>query len=178
MLRDDRYDSVFPVLNTLLAQEVPTHIIAGLASLIYVPISDIIRRDYYVPSREGIAFTWMSLEPTKFDKNDLPEPVRERVNAWVEDILAVVSHAPSQLITARFLQDIHSSESPLKDDIIRASSQLLIYFFASVQIETSEEDALLYANFIIESMIARMQSWFTQEGDIDFVGTQGSVEVM
>lgn len=178
MLRDGRYESLFPSINLLLAQSVPTHFVMALLSLVYAPASAAIRAGYFMPPQPPLTFSFSLVERMTFSDTTLPQVVRDRVNAWVEDAVAVVTHEPSQLVTARLFQDIHSSNPALKESLFDASREVFMFFFDSVGIDITSEQADVYSRYVMDYMLTRAREWLQTNGDMEFIREGGPVDVM
>ncbi len=72
-------------------------------SLVYMDISHTIRDSI---SRERIEFNFHEEETLNFSGNNLPQEVKDRINAWVEDIASVISFNASSMYTRRVKKSI------------------------------------------------------------------------
>jgi len=129
-----------------------------------LPISHEIRN---FSGKNHIDFNY-EISPTtqEFDDGEIPEPIRLRVNAWIEDMESVCQLEVSSIITKRTLGLI------LYDEKIRLfTSQVFKYFFKELNISMSEAKSRSYSDFILaqlEKTLAKnmpeLTKKWTQEG--------------
>ena len=74
----------------------------------------------------------------------MPEPVRDRVNAWIEDMEVVSSLEVSSILTKRTLGLILYDEK-----IRRFTSSVFSFFFTELNISISESKSRNYSEFIL-----------------------------
>jgi len=106
ILIDKRYDSLFPSLFKSFDAGIPSNLILGILSLVYIEISNELR---ITTEKKLIQFNYHSDETIKFNWNNLPQAVKDRINLWVEDILAVIQLNPSKVYTKRIIASIKNS---------------------------------------------------------------------
>lgn len=126
--------------------------------MIYQPASNIIRNDY---TGEGDEKNYRNLyfsaysTPVEFDDETLEPLVRRRINEWIEDIFTIISHDPSVIMTARFLEILSSKE---KKHLTKLLAEILIFFLASLNIHINEVRASLYTEFILKEVEKRIKT--------------------
>lgn len=164
MILKKKYDSLLEDLFVCLDAGYGTNFLLGILSLIYIPISQEIRR---VSSKTPYEFSYIiSWEPLSFDTHDIPEEVRARVNIWIEDMEEVVSVEVSSIITKRTLGLI------LYDEKIRTfTAQVFSFFFAEINIQISDLKSRNYSEFILSELekslkkhMPELQKQWTEEG--------------
>lgn len=149
IISSKRYDELIPHIFPLFSAEIPSNFIIGAFSLVYKPASDIIRKNYTRSPKDVqyIDFVYTpSMTPIEFDENSLDPTIRTRINAWVEDIFAVIGYDPSVILTEKFL---HIASTKARKDVVHFMSAVLIFFLGSIHINISEEKSRLYAEFIL-----------------------------
>lgn len=93
-----------------------------------------------------IVFQYKTSGPSDFNEETLDPRIRTRINEWIEDIFAVVSHDPSTIMTERSLRLLGGKA---KKNVVAFVSEILVFFFRSLNIHITSEKASLYADFII-----------------------------
>lgn len=142
LILEKRFDDILPQLFACLDAGYGSNFLLGILSLVYIPISHEIRR---VSGKPEIQFT---MEPypqeIHFDANHLPLAIRNRVNAWIEDIEKVLSYEVSTLVTQRTLSLM------LYDEKIRIFTRdTFRLFFQDLNIQISQSQAQQYVEFIL-----------------------------
>ena len=145
ILIDKRYDALFPDLFKSFDVWVPSNLILGILSLVYLDISNEIRDNI---NKKRISFNFFSEDTIKFSDNNLPQEVKDRINAWVEDIVIIILLNASEVYTRRIIENIKKSDE-LKD----FTSWVFKYFLEEINIYISEEKSKEYANFIMNRII-------------------------
>jgi len=145
ILIDKRYDSLFPSLFKSFDSGVPSNLILGILSLVYLDISNEIRDSI---DKQRINFFYKSEETLNFSDTNLPQEVKDRINYWVEDILVIILLNASEVYTKRIIKNIKESEE-LKD----FTSWVMKYFLEEINIYISEEKSKEYAIFIMNRII-------------------------
>lgn len=142
MILKKKYDNLLDELFSCLDAGYGTNFLLGILSLIYLPISHEIRR---FSGQDEISFSYkIPWEAINFNDHDLPKDIRERVNAWIEDMENVVWFEVSSIITKRTLGLI------LYDEKIRIfTSQVFSFFFTELNISITETKARNYSEFIL-----------------------------
>jgi len=137
-----KYDELLDDLFACLDAGYGTNFLLGILSLVYLPISDEIRTHSW---KEKYIFDYeISWETLAFDDHDLPEAIRARVNAWIDDMESVVTMESSSIITKRTLGLI------LYDEKIRVfTSKVFAFFFRELNISISDSKARSYSDFIL-----------------------------
>lgn len=142
MILKKKYDDLLDQLFACLDAGYGSNFLLGIMSLVYMPISDTIRKNI---EKEPIEFHYeASGETLQFDDHALPDEIRKRVNIWIEDMETILVHESSVLLSQRTLSMI------LYDDAIRDfSSSVFSHFFHELNIEISDEKSQNYSNFIL-----------------------------
>lgn len=137
-----KYDTLLDDLFACLDAWYGTNFLLGVLSLVYMPISDEIRKH---GKKEKIVFHYETpWESTQFDDHALPKEIRNRVNAWVEDMEMVTNMEASSIITKRTLGLI------LYDEKIRVFTSLVFaFFFRELNITITDLKARWYSDFIL-----------------------------
>jgi len=137
-----KYDSLLDDLFVCLDAWYGTNFLLGVLSLVYMPISDEIRKH---GKKENIAFHYETpWEAIEFDDHALPKEIRNRVNAWIEDMEMVTNMEASSIITKRTLNLI------LYDEKIRVFTGLVFaFFFRELNITITDVKARWYSDFIL-----------------------------
>ena len=92
--------------------------------------------------------------PLEFDDETLEPVIRKRINEWIEDIFAIVSHDPSSVMTGRFLKLLANSE---KHDLVRLLSEILVFFLRALNIHISTSRSALYSEFILQEVEKKLR---------------------
>lgn len=145
ILIDKRYDSLFPSLFKSFDIGIPSNLILWILSLVYIEISNELR---ITTEKKLIQFNYYSEETISFTWNNLPQEVKDRINYWVEDILAVIQLNPSKIYTKRIIASIKKSEE-LKIFTI----SVFKYFLSEINIYMPEKVLLEYSSFILNKVI-------------------------
>ena len=142
MILKKKYDSLLDELFSCLDAWYGTNFLLGILSLIYLPISHEIRNFTW---KQKIIFTYeVSPDVIAFDDHTMPPQVRDRVNAWIEDMEIVSSLEVSSIITQRTLGLI------LYDEKIRTfTTSVFSFFFTELRISISDKKAQSYSEFIL-----------------------------
>lgn len=145
IVRDGRFDILFEDIFTNISKWVSSKFILGVLSLIYSPISDKIRE---LAWKEKINFDFYMQERSIFSDDSIPEPVKNRINFWVEDISFSISLEPSTIVS-------HSLRSFLKkdEDLIIFSSKVFQFFLDKINIDIKDSKSLSYAEFIMKDIV-------------------------
>jgi len=145
ILIDKRYDSLFPDLFKSFDVGVPSNLILWILSLVYMEISNELRANIW---KKIILFSYSSEETINFNWKNLPQEVKDRINLWVEDILAIIQLNPSKVYTKRIIKTIQDSQ-----ELIDFTTKVLLYFLAEVNIYMSDKTAKEYSIFILKNII-------------------------
>jgi len=142
MILKKKYDVLLEKLFDCLDAWHGTNFLLGILSLVYLPVSNEIRSRSHKPE---INFHYeIRSEAQEFDDIHLPEPIRERVNAWIEDIEDVIFLESSTIIMKRTMNLM------VYDDHVREFvARVFVFFFQELHITVSHEKALSYSEFIL-----------------------------
>ena len=164
MILKKKYDDLLDELFACLDAGYGTNFLLGILSLIYLPISDQIRK---TSGKTEIDFHYEpTTTPIDFDDHALDSQIRDRVNMWIEDMESVVALEVSSIITKRTLWLI------LYDEKVRVfTSKVFTFFFTELNISISESKSKSYSEFILGELekslkknMPELQEKWTQEG--------------
>jgi len=142
MILKKKYDKLLDELFQCLDAGYGTNFLLWTLSLVYLPISNEIRKFAEKPEIEfHYDVPW---EQINFDDHALPEAIRNRVNEWIEDMASVSSLEVSALLTQRTL-----SMMPYDEKIRIFITDVFIFFFQELNISISESKARSYGDFIL-----------------------------
>lgn len=164
ILRDPAYGFLIDAIVPLAARNVPSHFIVGCVSLIYAPATEAVRHEYYRPARETegpLSAYEPSAEPVAFDEETIPEPVRERINRWIEDMSAVIAYEPSNIVTKKFLDLL--AVPKYREVIAGFVAGVFEHFLATLSFAISERRAGSYAEFIVATLEKHLKSVYDPE---------------
>lgn len=94
-------------------------------------------------------------ERVVFDDNDIDAAVKKRINEWIEDIIRIMTHDPSSIVTKRFLQSMESD--PYRGATLEYITQVLICFLDGINLEIGKGKAVLYGRFIVGEIITKLR---------------------
>ncbi len=142
MILQKRYDALLDELFICFDVGYGTNFLLGIMSLVYLPISDEIRKTW---GKTQIVFEYdVPVEPITFDDHTLPPMIRKRINQWIEDMELVMWLESSALVTQRTFWMM------LYDEKIRNfTTSIFMFFFHDVGITISESKAKSYVEFIL-----------------------------
>ncbi len=164
MILKKKYDELLDELFACLDAGYGTNFLLGILSLIYLPISNEIRK---TNGKTEIDFHYEpTTSPIGFDDHALDPQIRERVNKWIEDMESVVALEVSSIITKRTLWLI------LYDEKVRVfTSKVFTFFFTELNISITESKSLSYSEFILWELekslkknMPELQEKWTREG--------------
>lgn len=143
MILDKKYDTVLEKAIPLLNEWYPSNFILSVLSIAYDPIS--------LKMREVL--TWKTLHAFEFDKKEsltefkdfeIDEPIKMRINIWIEDIIDAISIDSSSVVTKKLTVFAEFDEN-MKQFI----SETLVFFLFHLNYSISKEKALSFASFIV-----------------------------
>jgi len=142
MILKKKYDDLLDELFACLDAWYGTNFLLGILSLIYLPISNEIRK---ASGKQFIEFDYEpTVESTAFDDHALDSKIRDRVNMWIEDMESVVALEVSSIITKRTLWLI------LYDEKVRTfTSSVFSFFFRELNITITGSKSKSYSEFIL-----------------------------
>jgi len=145
ILIDKNYDNLLPNLFKTFDSWVPSNFILWIMSLVYIDISHTIRDSI---SRERVEFSFKIEETLNFSGDNLPQEVKDRINAWVEDITSVLVYNSSNVYTNRIIESIKSSQ-----ELYLFTTEVFTYFFSEINIYIQPKTAEEYVWFIFNKII-------------------------
>ncbi|MCH8518532.1 hypothetical protein LAT59_02115 [Candidatus Gracilibacteria bacterium] len=145
LILKNKYDTLLEKLFPALDAGYGTNFLLGILSLIYIPISNEIRKTSGLSS---IHFEFIiPTEITDFHPEKIPDQIRMRINDWIEDIHAVIRFESSALISERSVSLI------IYDDTIRDFCKTtLLFFFEELHYTMSDSVATSYTEFILKEL--------------------------
>ena len=145
LILKNKYDSLLEKLFPALDAWYGTNFLLWILSLVYVPISNEIRKasgsspvkfEFIIPKQEQ-----------EFHPDNIPEQIRIRINDWIEDMHAVVRFESSAIISERSLSLI------IYDQTIRDfCKSTLLFFFSELKYTMSDGVASNYTDFILKEL--------------------------
>jgi len=145
ILIDKSYDKLLPSLFKAFDSGVPSNLILWIMSLVYIDISHSIRQSVWKPS---VSFNFTIQETLNFSGDNLPQEVKNRINAWVEDVHSVISFNPSKVYTQRVFESIKDSQ-----ELYSFAVNVFIYFLSETNIYIKPKIAQEYVWFIFQKII-------------------------
>ena len=145
LILKNKYDTLLEKLFPALDAGYGTNFLLGVLSLVYIPISNEIRRNSWMPE---IRFEFIiPTEKQEFHPDKIPEQIRIRINDWIEDLHTVIKLEASSIITERSLRLI------IYDTKIREFITItLIFFFQELRYYLSQSTAHSYTDFILKEL--------------------------
>lgn len=156
ILIDKKYDPLLDYIFKAMDAGYPSNFILGILSLVSTDVSNKIRE---VSGKEIIQFSYTShKENEEFDDHHIAPEVRERINAWVEDMVDVVSIDYSSVVTEQLLQVLHHDEE------IQILTRVIFSFFLheiGISISASKSESI--AEFILWEVIKEIKKLEIEE---------------
>lgn len=114
----------------------------GVFSLVYLPISDEIRKE---SKKEKITFLYLPRgEKEQFHDSFIDDELRLRINQWIEDMEDVISLEPSSITSLKTIKLLE------KDEFIYSfTAQVFAFFLQEKNIHIPHSKAKSYSEFII-----------------------------
>lgn len=117
----------------------------GVFSLVYLPISEEIRKE---SKKEKIVFSYLArAEKEQFHDNFIDDELRLRINQWIEDMEDVISLEPSSITSLKTISLLEKDET-----IYTFTSQVFTFFLQEKNIHIPEAKAKSYSEFIISEL--------------------------
>lgn len=143
MILDKKYDSVLEKAIPLLNEWYPSNFILSVLSIAYEPIS--LKMREVLTSKPLHNFELVPKETlTQFSDFEIDEPIKLRINIWIEDIIDAISIDNSSVVTKK-LQDFSTFDENMKQFI----SEALIFFLFHLNYTITKEKSLSFASFIV-----------------------------
>lgn len=153
MILKRKYDILLDDLFSCLDLWYWTNFLLGILYLVYLPISHEIRKFSW---KEELEFHyWISSEPEEFDDHNLPEWIRSRVNAWIDDMESVTSLEVSTITTKRNLHLIVYDEK-----VRKFTAEVFSFFFSELNITITDVKARNYSDFILWELEKKTKNIF------------------
>ena len=175
ILIDKKYDPLLEYIFAALNHWFPSNFVLGILSLIHQEIQENIRKFSW---KEFSDFTFVSEENIEFDGHHVPHEIRDRMNAWVEDMVDVVSldHSSIQIRKLRILMWDNSIEkwdlfSPEEEKNIEKSSEsiyhlsqiVFTFFLHEANMEITPSKASGITEFIIWEVLKEIKKLEIEE---------------
>ncbi len=142
LILNKKYDDLLNALFLCLDKWYWTNFLLWIISLVYMPISDDIRKSL---NKEYIVFNYnVSKEKLEFDDDEIGYEVKSRINSWVEDMESVLFIESSEVLTKRIIKLLDEDYS-----IIEFVWRVFKFFFEEINIDISTNKSESYAKFII-----------------------------
>ncbi len=137
-----KYDDLLSYLFSCLDKWYWTNFLLWILSLVYLPISDEIRKN---TQKEYIIFNYkISDGRIEFSDEKIDSELKNRINSWIEDIESVLFIESSSIITEKIKKLLKDDES-----IKIFTWKVFKFFFNEINIEVPEEKSNSYGSFII-----------------------------
>jgi hypothetical protein len=140
---DKKYDFILVKLFKTGDFWYTSNFILWILSLINIEISNKIRKHN---NKNLINFSYESKELLKFNNNDLPKKIQNRINYWIEDIIDCIVLDYSNIQTEKVIICLEKDKNWIINDYI---SDVLTFFLKNINIIISESQAQNIAIFII-----------------------------
>ena len=142
LILNKKYDDLLSSLFLCLDKWYWTNFLLWILSLVYMPISDEIRKNLW---KSYVSFNHeISPERKEFDWDEIDEDIKARINYWVEDIEFVLFIESSEIVTQKTIDLLKEDDS-----IIVFAGKVFRFFFNEINIEISVGKSESYARFII-----------------------------
>lgn len=132
----------------------PSNIILGIVSLVHIDISHAIRE---LSGRDPITFDYHNQQQLMFDDNHIDEAIKTRMNQWVEDMIDVVTHDYSSVLTQKI-----QTQGSRDDTILEFGSQVFCFFLEQNNISIAQQKSYSIADFILTEVFQAILSLETQ----------------
>lgn len=145
LILKNKYDGLLEKLFPALDAWYGTNFLLGILSLVYVPISNEIRKNSWLPK---VQFEFqIPSKKQEFHPDKIPDEIRIRINDWIDDLHAVVRLESSAIISERSLGLI------IYDQTIRDFTKVtLMFFFLELQFQITDGLASNYTDFILKEL--------------------------
>lgn len=152
-----KYDFVLGTLFKSMDLGYSSNFILWILSLINIEVSQKIRE---LSWKNFIVFEYeKTLEKIKFDDSNLPKKIKERINFWIEDIIDSTTVEYSNLKAKKIISLLKIQTK----EITNFTALVFWFFLNELNIETSQEEALQIANFIISEVKNAMEKLKIEE---------------
>lgn len=141
---DKKFDPLLESLFQALDNGYGSNLLLGVLSLVHKDISDDIRSYSQKPC---VAFKYTSPENTNFNDHDIPEEVKQRINAWIEDIIDISTLEVSHIQTQKMLNAFSQS-----DIITWFMSKVFSFFINSINMSITPHKSQNICVFIMQQI--------------------------
>lgn len=153
IILDKKYDDLLVLLLACLDKWYPSNFLLWVFSLVYIEISNDIRK---WSNKKTFEFDYVSKEFVEFSDSVINEKIRNRINFWVEDMIDVVLLEWSEITTKKLI-DLFDKEKKVLDDYF---VWIFVFFFKSINITISEEKAFNYIDFISWELLKSYRNFY------------------
>jgi hypothetical protein len=154
ILKDKTYDPLLDPIVECLSIGVPSNILLGSLSLVHAPTEYAIHTQYSESGKSAATKTLKYQapkgDPIIFNEKTLDPILRDRINAWITDIYAVITHDPSQILSKKTIQLIGNQDT--NQTIIRVFGEIILFFFQNINILIARDTARNYASYILSEV--------------------------
>lgn len=142
IILEKKYDVLLDGLFDCLHKWYATNFLMGVFSLVYLPISDEIRKE---SKKQSIVFSYLPrAEKQEFHDSFIDDELRLRINQWIEDMEDVISLEPSSVTSLKTIKLLE------KDEFIYSfTAQVFAFFLQEKNIHIPHSKAKSYSEFII-----------------------------
>lgn len=148
---DELLDDIFGLTNA----GITSNLILWILSLISLEISDTIRS---ISGKEKIRFWYTAETEQEFDDAHIDPMIRNRINAWVEDVIDVVCIEASHLQMPVVIQYIQ-----LDDTVNIFCSKVFRFFLKEIKITISDAKAHNISEFILWEILKQLKKIEVEE---------------
>lgn len=146
IILDKKYDSVLDPMFGAMDAGHPSNIVLGVLSLVYPDISNAIRE---MSGKPAVKFEYDSpVEVVVFDDENIDDVIKNRINAWIEDIIDIVTLEHSSIMVERVQKNLG-----VDDDILIFTRQVFAFFLRELNIEITDIKAQNIAHFILSETL-------------------------
>lgn len=144
IILDKKYDNLLNSLFKAMDDGFPSNFLLWILSLINLEVSNKIRE---LSNKENIIFNFKETEVKEFNDNHVSIDVRNRINAWIEDIVDIVSIEYSSVMTERLIEKFKSN-----DYTVIFTSQVFTFFLKEINITITENKSFNISEFILNEV--------------------------
>lgn len=155
IILDTRYNPIMDSMFAAMDKGYPSNIILGIVSLVHIDVSHAIREISWKPC---ITFEYENDQQLMFDDTHIDEAIKTRMNQWVEDMIDVVTHDYSSLLTQKIQEQWRRD-----DTLLEFGSQVFRFFLEQNNISIQEQKSYSIADFILGEVFQAIVSLETQD---------------
>ena len=144
IILDKKYDNILNSLFKAMDDGFPSNFLLWILSLINLDISHKIRE---LSNKPKILFDYREAQTKEFDDNHLNIEIKNRINAWIEDIVDIVSIEYSSVLTEKLIQKMKNNEYT-----IIFTSKVFVFFLKQANITITENKSFNISEFILNEV--------------------------